>query len=157
MGSTGSDDNDVILRQRISIFDLLRDIMRLQHEEHEEEEARNDRIYQQVLDESFEEDRKHKLDSTFDETHNWKLHFDTNIAEVNEENKLCMLCCDGTTDYVCSKCGYPMCTQCITHLKHSTNKCPQCGIAPIILQPVKNSNRTLELNNDGEEMPTDNA
>lgn len=107
---------------------------------------------QDIAEASFEENRRLVQSKLYDENNNWKLHFITHaVAERTPDNDSCLLCYD-RADYICYDCGYPLCSHCVKHLKHSTNKCPNCQFQPVHYQPIEDGDRTIEEHNDGVEM-----
>jgi len=106
----------------------------------------------EVIDESFESNRQNVQNKLYNENHNWKLFIvDHTLAERTPDNNTCLLCYD-KADYVCYDCGYPLCINCVKHLKHSTNQCPKCRFQPVHYQPIEGGDRSIEEHNDGEVM-----
>ena len=101
-----------------------------------------------VLLQSFEENREETIDKIYGEHQNHKLIFsELSSIKRNEDIDECKLCYE-KSDYVCEQCKYPLCSDCIMHLKKSTNKCPACQAFPIKLQRVENGNYKIEQNDD---------
>ena len=93
---------------------------------------------------SFEENREETIDKIYGEHQNHKLIFsELNSIKRNEDIDECKLCYE-KADYVCEQCKYPLCSECIMHLKKSTNKCPACQSFPVKLQRVENGNFKIE-------------
>jgi len=103
-----------------------------------------DSVFQDVLDNSFENNRREVQNKLYDENRDNELHFSTQSPiERNDEITDCGLCCEHS-DYICEKCHYPICNSCISHLKHSTNSCPSCRCCPVVLRKIEGGDEFKE-------------
>ena len=97
-------------------------------------------IISDTVELTFEENREQVVDKLYGEHQDHELTFSSmEPVPRTEENAECQLCCSDS-DYICEKCGEPLCLACIGHLKHSTNSCPACRTAPIVLRLIEGGN-----------------
>lgn len=96
-----------------------------------------------ILNFSFEQNLNEVINKTYSPsptiTHDVKILTSPSSLPLprDENNSECKLCFD-ESNYVCSKCGYPLCSSCVDRIKHSTGKCPCCQDYPLMLNIVSN-------------------
>ena len=96
-----------------------------------------DNTYEEAdtYDRLFEENRQETLDKVFAENKNNKLIYNDKKELGNDDNNECKLCY-GNSTFVCSNCHYPLCSDCIEHIRKSTGKCPCCQSFPLELSKI---------------------
>lgn len=93
---------------------------------------------EEIIFQSFEEERERVLSEKYDEHHKYKIEVDNtaNIAET-KDNEECIICYEHA-DCVCSVCGASICIRCVDKLSKSTATCPNCQTAPFKLKNIAN-------------------
>ena len=89
------------------------------------------------LDVLYDDHRNKIIEEKYGETKNHTITIlDAPPVELTDENKECELCYDNS-EFICSKCNYPMCSACLEHIKKSTGECPCCRDYPLTLVKIK--------------------
>ena len=58
------------------------------------------------------------------------------VIERNDDNCSCLLCYE-KSEFCCSRCNYPMCSNCISIIGNSSCKCPCCQYIPLQVAKIK--------------------
>ena len=94
-----------------------------------------------ILNLSFEQNLNDVINKTYSPrstiTHDVKILATPSSIPRNDNNSECKLCFS-ESNYICSKCGYPLCSSCMDKIKHSTGKCPCCQDYPLMLNTISN-------------------
>lgn len=95
-----------------------------------------------VLEETFNSHLQETINNIYNENNNHEIVYLQSTHE-SKENVDCLLCYNNAS-YVCSKCQYPLCDECISHIKHSTGNCPCCRDYVLKLKLIKILNDSNE-------------
>lgn len=122
-------------------------------------EERNPNVIDNLMFDSFENERERVLSDLYDE-HKDQTHIINTISPVtlSEERrkelfsdpiKECGLCCE-QPKFICAQCKYPICSACLEHIKHSTGICPSCRMKPWLIIEIPESNHEIEVPTNDE-------
>lgn len=108
-------------------------------------------LIENIFSNSFEEDREHTIKDLYEEHTNHEIEVTSPSTLSEEKNKEyfcesykeCGLCCERPY-YICSRCKYPLCENCLKHIKHSTGDCPSCRMKPWNVIEIPEDNFNIE-------------
>lgn len=88
----------------------------------------------------FENNRNIEINENYNfshKEHKLNIHNDKNIHASDDINT-CLLCYE-SSDYVCSKCGFPICNDCMNKLRLQLHiRCPNCRNEPMEFYNIEN-------------------